>query len=125
MGIFLMRQFFLTIPRDIHEAALIDGCRDLRFLFFIVMPISKPALASLGVYTFINVYNQYLWPLLVTNTDRMRTVQVGIGFLKSEEAVNYGIVLAGAVVVLIPAAAVFIIGQRYLVRGMTEGAVKG
>jgi sn-glycerol 3-phosphate transport system permease protein len=125
MGIFLMRQFFLTIPRDIHEAAIMDGCKDLRFLFSIVMPISKPALASLGVYTFINVYNQYLWPLLVTNSDRMRTVQVGIGFLKSDEAVDYGIVLAGAILVLIPAVAVFIIGQRYLVKGMTEGAVKG
>jgi sn-glycerol 3-phosphate transport system permease protein len=125
MGIFLMRQFFLTIPRELQEAATIDGCRDLRFLFSVVLPVSKPALASLGVYTFINVYNQYLWPLLVTNTDRMRTVQVGIGFLKAEEAVDYGIVLAGAVLVLIPAVIVFIAGQRFLVSGMTEGAVKG
>ncbi|MDR2748258.1 MAG: carbohydrate ABC transporter permease [Treponema sp.] len=125
MGIFLMRQFFLTIPRELQEAAVIDGCRDLRFLFLIVLPVSKPALASLGVYTFISVYNQYLWPLLVTNTDRMRTVQVGIGFLRAEEAVDYGIVLAGAALVLIPAVIVFITGQRYLVSGMTEGAVKG
>jgi sn-glycerol 3-phosphate transport system permease protein len=125
MGIFLMRQFFLTIPGELQEAATIDGCRDLRFLFSVVLPVSKPALASLGVYTFINVYNQYLWPLLVTNTDRMRTVQVGIGFLKAEEAVDYGIVLAGAALVLIPAVIVFVIGQRYLVSGMTAGAVKG
>lgn len=125
MGIFLMRQFFLSIPRELREAATIDGCGDLRFLCSVVLPVSKPALAALGVYTFINVYNQYLWPLLVTNTDRMRTVQVGIGFLKAEEAVDYGVVLAGAVVVLIPAVLVFIIGQRYLVKGMTDGAVKG
>ncbi|MDR0642472.1 MAG: carbohydrate ABC transporter permease [Treponema sp.] len=125
MGIFLMRQFFLTIPLDIHEAAVIDGCGDLRFLFSIVMPLSKPALAALGVYTFINVYNQYLWPLLVTNSDRMRTVQVGIGFLRTEETVNYGVVLAGAILVLIPAIVVFISGHEHLVKGMTEGAVKG
>jgi sn-glycerol 3-phosphate transport system permease protein len=125
MGIFLMRQFFLTIPRELHEAAIIDGCGDLRFLLKIVMPISKPAIASLGVYTFIQVYNQYLWPLLVTNSNNMRTVQVGIGILKEAEAVDYGIVLAGSVMILIPAVLVFIIGQKYLVRGMTAGAVKG
>jgi sn-glycerol 3-phosphate transport system permease protein len=125
MGIFLMRQFFLTIPRELHEAAIVDGCKDLRFLLQIVMPISKPALASLGVYVFIQVYNQFLWPLLVTNTNRMRTVQVGMSILKEAEAVDYGVVLAGSVLILIPAILVFIIGQRYLVRGMTAGAVKG
>jgi sn-glycerol 3-phosphate transport system permease protein len=125
MGIFLMRQFFLTIPRELHEAAIMDGCRDMRFLFTIVLPISKPAMASLGVYVFIQVYNQFLWPLLVTNTNRMRTVQVGMSILKEAEAVDYGVVLAGSVLILIPAIFVFIIGQRYLVRGMTAGAVKG
>jgi sn-glycerol 3-phosphate transport system permease protein len=125
MGIFLMRQFFLTIPRELHEAAILDGCKNLRFLFNIVMPISKPAIASLGVYIFIQIYNQFLWPLLVTNTNRMRTVQVGMSILKEAEAVDYGIVLAGSVLILIPAVFVFIIGQRYLVRGMTAGAVKG
>jgi sn-glycerol 3-phosphate transport system permease protein len=125
MGIFLMRQFFLTIPKELHEAAILDGCKNLRFLFSIVMPISKPAIASLGVYIFIQVYNQFLWPLLVTNTNRMRTVQVGMSILKEAEAVDYGVVLAGSVLILIPAVFVFIIGQRYLVRGMTAGAVKG
>ncbi|MDR1901009.1 MAG: carbohydrate ABC transporter permease [Treponema sp.] len=125
MGIFLMRQFFLTIPRELHEAATLDGCRDIRFLFNIVMPISKPAIASLGVYIFIQVYNQFLWPLLVTNTNRMRTVQVGMSILKEAEAVDYGVVLAGSVLILIPAVLVFIIGQKYLVKGMTAGAVKG
>ncbi|MDR3343124.1 MAG: carbohydrate ABC transporter permease, partial [Treponema sp.] len=117
--------FFLTIPKELHEAATLDGCQDIRFLFSIVMPISKPAVASLGIYTFIQVYNQFLWPLLVTNTNRMRTVQVGMSILKEAEAVDYGVVLAGSVLILIPAVFVFIFGQKYLVRGMTAGAVKG
>ena len=125
MGIFLLRQFFLTIPKELREAALIDGCRDMRFLFSVVMPISKPAIASLGIYVFIQVYNQFLWPLLVTNTNRMRTVQVGMSILKEAEVVDYGAVLAGSVLILIPAVLVFLFGQRYLVQGMTAGAVKG
>jgi sn-glycerol 3-phosphate transport system permease protein len=125
MGIFLMRQCFLTIPRELHEAAIIDGCRDLRFLLKIVLPISQPAIASLGVYIFIQTYNQFLWPLLVTNSNRMRTVQIGMSILKEAEAVDYGIVLAGAVLILIPSVLVFVIGQEYLVKGMTAGAVKG
>jgi sn-glycerol 3-phosphate transport system permease protein len=125
MGIFLMRQFFLTIPRELHEAAIIDGCRDLRFLFHVVIPISKPVIASLGVYIFIQTYNQFLWPLLVTNSNRMRTVQIGMSILKEAEIVDYGVVLAGAVLILVPAVLVFVIGQKYMVKGMTAGAVKG
>ncbi|MCL2319066.1 MAG: carbohydrate ABC transporter permease [Treponema sp.] len=125
MGIFLLRQFFLTIPRELREAALIDGCKDMRFLFLVVMPVSKPAIASLGIYVFIQVYNQFLWPLLVTNTNGMRTVQVGMSILKEAEAVDYGAVLAGSVLILIPAIFVFLFGQRHLIQGMTAGAVKG
>jgi sn-glycerol 3-phosphate transport system permease protein len=125
MGIFLMRQFFLTIPRELHEAAIIDGCRDLPFLFRIVFPISMPAIASLGIYIFIQTYNQFLWPLLVTNSNRMRTVQIGMSILKEGEIVDYGFVLAGAVLILIPSVLVFVIGQKYMVKGMTAGAVKG
>lgn len=125
MGIFLMRQFYMTIPKELREASLIDGCGDLRFLFNIVVPISIPAIASLGVYVFIQTYNQFLWPLLVTNTANMRTVQIGISMLQSAEVIDYGVVLAGAVVILVPAICVFVIGQKYLIRGMTSGAVKG
>ena len=125
MGIFLMRQFFLTIPKELHEAAIIDGCGHFRFLLSIVMPISIPAIASLSVYIFILTYNQFLWPLLVTNSASMRTIQVGISILRDSEVVNYAVILAAAMMTLVPAVVVFIIGQKYLVKGMTAGSVKG
>jgi sn-glycerol 3-phosphate transport system permease protein len=126
MGIFLIRQFFLSIPKELHEAAIMDGCRDLRFLFSIVIPISIPALASLGIYTFIGIYNQFFWPLLVTNTNLMRTVQVGMFYLFIDEnGLNYGMLMACFVVTLLPAIIAFVIGQKRLVKGMTAGAVKG
>jgi sn-glycerol 3-phosphate transport system permease protein len=126
MGIFLIRQFFLSIPKELHEAAIMDGCQELRFLFKIVIPISVPALASLGIYIFIGIYNQFFWPLLVTNTDMMRTVQIGMYYLlSSENGTNYGVVMAGFVLTLAPAIIAFVIGQKRLVKGMTAGAVKG
>ncbi|MDL2324763.1 carbohydrate ABC transporter permease [Ruminococcaceae bacterium OttesenSCG-928-A16] len=125
MGIFLMRQSFLTIPKEIKEASMLEGCGDLRFLLRMAMPISVPSVAALGVYVFIQTYNQFLWPLLVTNTQNMRTVQIGMDMLKNAEAVNYGVVLAGAMIILVPVIFVFVFGQRYLVKGMTAGGVKG
>ncbi|MEM1484446.1 carbohydrate ABC transporter permease [Oscillospiraceae bacterium PP1C4] len=125
MGIFLMRQYFLTVPKEIKEAAIIDGCNDLNFMFRVLIPISTPVLASLGIYVFIHTYNQYFWPLLVTNSDKMRTIQIGMSMLKMAEAVDYGAVLAGAVMVLLPSVFVFSLGQRYIVKGMVAGSVKG
>ena len=125
MGIFLMRQFYLTVPFELKEASVIDGCSDMRFLFGILVPLSTPTIAALGVYVFINTYNQFLWPLLVTNRMDMRTIQIGMSMLREAEAVRYEIVLSGAVLVLIPSVFVFVVGQNYLVKGMTAGAVKG
>jgi sn-glycerol 3-phosphate transport system permease protein len=125
MGIFLMRQFFLTIPRELHEAAILEGCGNIRFLFAIVMPISVSAIASLGIYIFINVFNSFMWPLLVTNRVTMRTVQIGLHMLNDSEQLDYAVPLAGSMMILIPSVVVFIIGQKYLVRGMTAGSIKG
>ncbi len=125
MGIFLIRQFYLTIPKELLEAAKIDGCGNVKFLMKILLPISKPAIASLSIYTFINTWNQYLWPLLTINNGNNRTVQIGISMLQFAEGSNYGVVLAGTVLILIPSILVFIIGQRSLVQGMTAGSVKG
>lgn len=125
MGIFLMRQFYLTLPKEIREAAKIDGCSNLKFLFKILIPVSKPAIASLSIYVFINTWNQYLWPLLTINNGNNRTVQIGISMLQYSEGSSYGVVLAGAILILIPSVFIFILGQKQLVKGMTAGAVKG
>ena len=125
MSIFLMRQFYMTLPRELKEASVIDGCSDMGFLVRIAFPLSLSATCSLALYRFIDAYNQYFWPLLVTNRDQMRTLQIGTGILKDSEAANYGIVLAAAMVVIVPAVLFFIIGQKWLVKGMIAGAVKG
>ncbi|MFZ1770329.1 MAG: carbohydrate ABC transporter permease [Caldilinea sp.] len=124
-GTFLLRQFFLTIPRELQDAATIDGCGSLRFLTAIVLPLARPALGTLAVYSFLQTYNQYLWPLLITNDQQMRTVQIGITLLQDEERFAFNVVMAGVVLVLLPTFALFIVGNRQLIRGLTAGAVKG
>lgn len=125
MGVFLIRQFYLTVPKELKEASRLDGCSNFRFFVRVLLPISKPVISSLGVYTFLNTWNQYMWPLLVTNAPEKRTVQIGISMLQFAESQNMGLVLAGVIMIILPSILVFIIGQKYLVKGITAGAVKG
>ena len=125
MGIFLMRQFYLTLPRELKEASELDGCSDMGFFFRIALPLSVPSLSSLAIYEFIMIYNRYFWPLLVTNSDKMRTVQIGMAMLQAGESGKVSHILAGASLCILPAVAIFIIGQRYLIKGMTAGSIKG
>lgn len=125
MGIFMMRQYYLTLPKELYEAAKMDGCNNFRFLTKILFPISKPAVGSLGVYIFITTWNQYMWPLLVTSKPTSRTVQIGISMLQFSENQSFGIIMAGIIMVLLPSILIFIIGQKQLIEGMTAGSVKG
>jgi len=125
MGIFLLRQFYLTLPKELKDAAEMDGCSDMGFFFRVAVPLSVPSLASLAIYEFISIYNRYFWPLLVTNIDSMRTIQLGMAMLEGGEAGKTPHILAGASMCILPAILVFIVGQKYLVKGMTAGAVKG
>ena len=125
MGIFLFRQFYLTFPISLYESAKIDGCANLRFVVQILLPLTKSAIGAMAVYTFINAWNMYMWPLLVTGADKMRTVQIGIGMLDSVDSQSITLMIAGVVMIILPSLSVFIIGQKQLIRGMFSGAVKG
>lgn len=124
-GTFLLRQFFLTVPRELWDAARIDGCSRRRFLVQILAPLARPAFATLAIYAFLSTWNQYLWPLLVINSQQMRTVQIGLAILQSQESVSWSLVMAGIVLIVAPTIFLFLIGYRHVVRGLTAGAVKG
>ena len=124
-GTFLLRQFFLQLPKDLYDAAKIDGASPFRFYWKVVLPLSRPALATLGVYSFLHTYNMYLWPLLITNSEKMRTVQIGIRMLMWDEALSWNLIMAGVTLVILPSILLLIIGQKQLIRGLTAGALKG
>lgn len=125
MGIFLFRQFYMSFPVSLYESAKIDGCSNLRFIFRILIPLTKSAIGAMAVYTFINAWNMYMWPLLVTGSEHYRTVQIGIGMLDSVDSQSVTLMIAGVVMVIVPSISIFIAGQKQLIRGMFSGAVKG
>jgi sn-glycerol 3-phosphate transport system permease protein len=125
-GIFLMRQYFLTLPRELYDAALVDGCGRFRYLWSILLPLSRPAVATLAVYTFLGTWNQFYWPLLVTNANEWRTTQVGITVFRSfEGGAIFNTQMAATLIVMLPTLVLLILGQRQLVSGLTAGALKG
>ncbi|HEY9474185.1 MAG TPA: carbohydrate ABC transporter permease [Mycobacteriales bacterium] len=123
-GTFLLRQSFLVFPAELRDAATVDGAGHLYFLVRILLPLTRPALASLGIFAFLSAWNQYFWPLLVTNTPRMQTIQIGISQLQSVDANEPGRVLAGVTLALVPTLLLVAFGQRFLVRGLTTGAIR-
>lgn len=125
MGIFLFRQFYMTFPISLYESAKIDGCPNLYFIIKILLPLTKSAIGAMAVYTFINAWNMYMWPLLVTGSDHKRTVQIGISMLDSVDSQSIPLMIAGVVMIILPSIAIFIVGQKQLIRGMFSGAVKG
>lgn len=124
-NIFLMRQNFMGYSMAVREAAKVDGCGNFKFFCRILMPMSTPVIATVFISSFVTSWNTYLWPLLVTNKESMRTVQIVITMLnKSEINSAYGQVMAASVLILIPSIIVFVLFQRQIVSGMTAGAVK-
>lgn len=126
-GVFLLRQFFLSIPRDLHDAALIDGAGHWRYLWAVVVPLSKGAIGALAIFAFLSAWNQYLWPLIITNSIDMRTIQIGIRFFMTniERGSDWGAVMAGAVIALLPTLIAFLIAQKQLVKGIAMTGLKG
>ena len=123
-GTFLLRQYFLTIPRELKDAAEMDGYGHLRFLVSVVLPLARGALATLAVFAFLQAWNQYLWPLLVTNDPDLRTVQIGVA-AETRDLANINVAFAGAILAFLPMLLLVVAFQRYLVRGLFGGAVKG
>ncbi len=124
-GAFLIRQAFLTTPQDVRDAAALDGCGHLRFLWRVAVPLARPAIAALAVFSFLSAWGQYLWPLIVTKDDRYRTVQVGLRQLRGTSIDQINVTFAGVVLASIPLLVLLLVFQKQLVRGLTAGAVKG
>lgn len=124
-GTFLLRQAFLGIPTELKEAAALDGYGHLGFLRQVAVPLAKPAIAALTVFSFLLAWNQYLWPLLVTNDDSYRTVQIGLKALAGSRLEELNITMAGTILAALPIFLLLVLFQRQLVRGLTSGAVKG
>ncbi|MFF5995924.1 carbohydrate ABC transporter permease [Lysinibacillus sp. KU-BSD001] len=124
-GTFLLRQHFKTIPYELYEAAQIGGVGKLKFFWKVVLPMSKTSVVTLGAYSFLTTWNMYLWPLLTTTNDKVRTVQIGIRQLQSNEsATDWGVVMAGVMIIILPTLILLFLGQKQLQKGLTQGAIK-
>jgi len=123
-GVFLMRQFMLSLPNEIIDAARIDGAGEFKTFWMIILPMSKPALAVLGIFTFVGEWNSFLWPLIVTQSSKMKTLQAGLALIQEEVPMEYAYLMAGATYAAIPMVIVFLTFQKYFLRGVTVGAIK-
>ena len=125
-GVFLMRQYFLTFSQELDDASKLDGCSPIQTFFKVALPCAAPALATLSVFTFVTTWNSFMWPLIVTNTDSMRTLAVGLTVFKGSfrEIIMWGELMACACICTIPVILVFISGKKYLINNPQEGGIK-
>nr|WP_244951549.1 carbohydrate ABC transporter permease [Sutcliffiella horikoshii] len=124
-NIFLMKQYMSTLPTTLIQAARIDGCSEIGIFRKIILPISKPGVAVLAIFTFVSTWNEFFWPFLVTQSSSMRTIQVGLASFKFQDATDYGAMMAGSMLAALPMFILFFALQRYFLQGITIGAVKG
>jgi multiple sugar transport system permease protein len=124
-GIFLMRQFFLTLPRDLWEAAQLDGTSHLRYLWSIALPLSRPALVTLALLQFVDGWNAFLWPLIVTSTDARRPIQVALAYFNAIDSTQPILLAAGALMTTLPLLVVFLLAQRQIVGGIAGTGIRG
>ncbi|MFB3882464.1 MAG: carbohydrate ABC transporter permease [Armatimonadota bacterium] len=124
-GTFLLRQFFMTIPRELEDAAIIDGASPFGVYRHIILPLSKPALATLTTFVFLHSWNDFLWPLMVVDRLALKTLPIGLAHFQDSYTTDYHLLMAASVIVMIPVLIVFLIGQRYFVRGIALSGMKG
>ena len=124
-GVFLLRQFMLGIPIELSEAARIDGCGELKIYSQIIMPMCKPGLATLVVFTFNFMWNDYMGPMIYLNTDKLKTIQIGLAAFRTEYGAEYGLIMAGTVCSLLPMVLIYCVAQKYLIEGIAFSGLKG
>lgn len=124
-GTFLLRQVFMQIPKELKEASQMDGLGHWGFMKEVAIPLVRPTMGALGLFSFLTSWNQYLWPTLITTKDSMNTVQTGLRLLRSSDLDKPNLIMAGTIIAAVPILIVLIVFQRQLVRGLTAGAVKG
>ncbi len=126
-GTFMMRQFMVTIPRELEDAARIDGCGFFRTYWLIILPLTKPALATLAIFTFVNTWNSFLWPQIVLSTPNVKTLPLGLASFQAQSSMRtpWHLIMAAATFVVIPVLIAFVVGQKYYVRGIVTSGIKG
>lgn len=124
-SIFLLRQFFATIPQELYDAAVLDGCGHFRFLTRIVLPLSRPALTTVALFNFIWSWNAFLWPLIVTSREEMRPIQVGLAFFVTESGTDTQLLMAAATITILPIVLLYFLVQRQFIEGIYTGGVRG
>lgn len=124
-GIFLLRQFFIGIPVELEEAARIDGANSWQIFFRIILPLSKPALVTLAIFTFMANWNDFLWPLIVTNDMETRTLPVGLSLLQGYYNIQFGKLTASTIISAVPVLIIFLFSQRFFIKGITLSGIKG
>ena len=124
-GVFLSRQFIMSIPRELFEAAEIDGCGEVRKFFTIALPLSMPAVGTIGIFSFFNCFNDYLWQLVMISNTKLKTLPIGISMYAQTMPGNKPAQLAVALFATVPVAVLFLLCQKFFIKGATEGSVKG
>jgi len=124
-GVFLMRQFFMGVPNELIDAARLDGFSEFRIFWKIALPLVKPAVAALCIFTFLGNWNAYIWPLIVTRSESMRTLPVGIAFFSSESQSSFHLIMAAASLATVPVIIIFLIFQRQIIKGIALAGLKG
>lgn len=123
-GTFMLRQFFLSLPRELEDAARIDGCSRFQVYWHIALPLSKPALAALTIFVFLHAWNEFMWPLIVIDDLRLKTLPIGLSYFQDSYSAQWNLLMAASVLVMLPVLIVFALGQRYFIRGIVLSGMK-
>lgn len=124
-GTFMLRQFFMSIPKELEEAAKLDGCSLWGIFINVILPLSKPGLATLTTFTFMGSWGNFMWPMIVTNSEEIKTLPIGLLSFQGMYNTDWTLLMAGSLIVLVPVIVVFLLGQRHFVEGIQMGAIKG